>query len=290
MPQHSPPDGPFAYAAQLIEQSDALVITAGAGMGVDSGLPDFRGTSGFWKAYPALGRRQIDFIQVASPETFASDPRLAWGFYGHRLAMYRATQPHEGFSILKRWAAQLPLGAFVYTSNVDGHFQKAGFNEERVQECHGSIHWLQCTRSDCTEVWPASELSPQIDEEACRWLGELPSCPRCGALARPNILMFGDFDWRPARSQAQRDAADTWLSRVQRPVVIELGAGTQIPTVRHFGHIVVNVYGGRLIRINLREADAPTPWDVALPMGALEGLRKIDSLVCVSPAGGNHPR
>ena len=48
-------------AAQLIEQADALVIAAGAGMGVDSGLPDFRGNEGMWKAYPALGRAKIDF-------------------------------------------------------------------------------------------------------------------------------------------------------------------------------------------------------------------------------------
>ena len=42
-------------AAELISQADALIITAGAGMGVDSGLPDFRSKDGFWKAYPALG-------------------------------------------------------------------------------------------------------------------------------------------------------------------------------------------------------------------------------------------
>ena len=44
----------IAHAAELIEQADALVIAAGAGMGVDSGLPDFRGNAGFWNVYPAL--------------------------------------------------------------------------------------------------------------------------------------------------------------------------------------------------------------------------------------------
>ena len=43
-------------AASLIKDADGLLITAGAGMGVDSGLPDFRGREGFWRAYPALGR------------------------------------------------------------------------------------------------------------------------------------------------------------------------------------------------------------------------------------------
>ena len=64
-------------------------------MGVDSGLPDFRGEHGFWKAYPALGRAKISFDSIASPEAFEKNPRLAWGFYGHRLKLYRETVPHE---------------------------------------------------------------------------------------------------------------------------------------------------------------------------------------------------
>ncbi|MDR7336113.1 NAD-dependent SIR2 family protein deacetylase [Roseateles asaccharophilus] len=89
-------------AAALIAQADALVVTAGAGMGVDSGLPDFRGRDGFWRAYPALGRAGLQFTEVASPDTFERDPRLAWGFYGHRLGLYRRTVPHAGFALLRR--------------------------------------------------------------------------------------------------------------------------------------------------------------------------------------------
>ena len=45
----------YRHAAEIIARADALIIGAGAGMGIDSGLPDFRGPNGFWKAYPALG-------------------------------------------------------------------------------------------------------------------------------------------------------------------------------------------------------------------------------------------
>ena len=86
----------------MIRQADGLLITAGAGIGVDSGLPDFRGPQGFWGAYPALGRARIAFEAIANPAAFASQPRLAWGFYGHRLNLYRRTVPHEGFRILQR--------------------------------------------------------------------------------------------------------------------------------------------------------------------------------------------
>src|SRR3712207_5697228 len=83
----------LAHAAQLLDEADALLVCAGAGMGVDSGLPDFRGTHGFWKAYPALARAGIAFHEIANPASFETDPSLAWGFYGHRLALYRATVP-----------------------------------------------------------------------------------------------------------------------------------------------------------------------------------------------------
>src|SRR4051812_40413276 len=127
-------------AAALIDQADALIIAAGAGMGVDSGLPDFRGAEGFWKAYPTLRAANVDFYSIASPSSFQSDLEQAWGFYGHRLALYRKTVPHAGFELLRRWGESMPHGYSVFTSNVDGHFQKAGFDPGRIHECHGSIH------------------------------------------------------------------------------------------------------------------------------------------------------
>ncbi len=81
-------------AADIITGADCLVIASGAGMGVDSGLPDFRGNEGFWQAYPALAKAHLDFMEVASPQTFERDPLLAWGFYGHRLKLYRNIRPH----------------------------------------------------------------------------------------------------------------------------------------------------------------------------------------------------
>ena len=112
-------------AAHRIHAAKALLITAGAGIGVDSGLPDFRGPEGFWQAYPALRRHGKHFTDMANPQAFVDHPRLAWGFYGHRLQLYRETQPHAGFSILLRWLNSKRDGGFVFTSNVDGQFQKS---------------------------------------------------------------------------------------------------------------------------------------------------------------------
>lgn len=160
---HSPIKKTPEHAARLIEAADGLLITAGAGMGIDSGLPDFRGPQGFWKAYPALGRAGIRFEQIARPASLRSTPELAWGFYGHRIKFYRETIPHPGFGILLTIAALLPYGEFVFTSNVDGQFQKAGFAEERVAECHGSIHYLQCLEQCNDAIWPADSFVPEVN-------------------------------------------------------------------------------------------------------------------------------
>lgn len=178
-------------AAQLLDEADGLVIAAGAGFGVEAGLPDFRGPQGSWRAYPALDREGLSFTDIANPQAFQM-LRFAWGFYGHRLALYRRTEPHIGYHILRALAERAQNGAFVFTSNVDGRFQRAGFCEEQVVEVQGSIHRLQCVTPCTATLRPADELVPHVDDARREWQGPLPTCLRCGELARPNILRFGD--------------------------------------------------------------------------------------------------
>ncbi len=269
-------DGRIREAAEIIAASEALLVSAGAGMGVDSGLPDFRGPEGFWSAYPPYRKLGLDFHDLASPDWFERDPALAWGFYGHRLGLYRRTVPHRGFALLRAWAEAKPRGHFVFTSNVDGQFQKAGFAGERVHECHGSIHHLQCSRGCGSGVWPAGDLDVAVDEGTMRAGPPLPSCPRCGALARPNVLMFGDWGWRPERSRAQALRLRGWLATLEGRglAVVECGAGTAVPSVRRMGEQLLSRPRTRLVRINAREAEAP-PGQVGIAAGALAALQAI---------------
>ena len=283
IPVESDPASLLARAAELISHADGLVVAAGAGMGVDSGLPDFRGREGFWKAYPVLGREQVDFYSIACPDAFRTDARRAWGFYGHRLQLYRSVQPHAGFQVLRRWAEGRANGAFVFTSNVDGHFQKAGFDAGAVHECHGSIAHLQCMQPCSSAIWPADGFVPQVDVAQCLLLNAPPLCPHCGGLARPNILMFNDSDWLEARADAQAGRLERWLAGVRRPVVVELGAGKAIPSVRHFSERVVQRLGGRLVRINTRESGVPRLLDVCIAAGAAHALADIDRLLQPAP-------
>ena len=271
-------------AAIAIAEANALFITAGAGMGVDSGLPDFRGNRGFWKAYPPLAKLGISFSEMANPQWFERRPHLAWGFYGHRLNLYRHTRPHEGFYRLLAWGRQKPAGYFVFTSNVDGQFQKAGFEEGQIEECHGSIHHLQCAQLCSDAIWPADDIEVMVNEDSFEAQEPLPHCPHCGGLARPNILMFGDWNWLGWRSQQQTRRLNDWMDKLRgrghRLVVVEMGAGTAVPTVRYESERRAEQAGGILIRINPRDTFVPLG-HISVPLGALEGIRRIDSQLLI---------
>jgi NAD-dependent SIR2 family protein deacetylase len=265
----------FRQAAAAVRGARALVVTAGAGMGVDSGLPDFRGDRGFWNAYPMYERLGISFVGAANPEHFERDPAFGWGFYGHRTNLYRATVPHAGFALLLEWIRRYRLDWFVVTSNVDGQFQKAGFASERIVEVHGSIHYLQCTAPCSPAIWE-NDGEITVDHATMR-ARSIPKCRRCGGVARPNILMFGDYAWIGDRTRAQERRFDEFLtdSRSAPLVVIELGAGTAIPTIR-FQSETLGRPGATVIRVNPREAQIAPP-HISLPCGALEGVRGIES-------------
>ncbi|GAA3892212.1 NAD-dependent protein deacetylase [Saccharothrix violaceirubra] len=257
-------------AAGLIAGADALLVCAGAGMGVDSGLPDFRGGSGFWRAYPPYERLGLRFEELADPVHFVEDPTLAWGFYGHRLELYRRTVPHAGFAVLHGW------GARVFTSNVDGQFQRAGFTD--VAEVHGSIHHLQCVEPCTDDVWPADDVDVVVDLSTMRAESPLPACRNCGGLARPNILMFGDWAWVGGPSQRALDDFTAWRRGARNLVVLELGAGQAVPTVRRQAELA-SAASGALIRINPREPEIRHGRGVSLAMGALEALTALADLV-----------
>ena len=216
-------------AAREIAQAEAILVGAGAGMGVDSGLPDFRGPEGFWQAYPALKGR-VQFEEMANPVWFDEQPSLAWAFYGHRLHLYRETVPHPGFALIRKLVGDRPM--FVYTSNVDGQFQKAGYSEAQIFEIHGSIHHIQRT-DGIGDIWPADGVNVDIDATRFRAREPLPRTPDDHP-ARPNVLMFGDYGWIGDRTNEQGSRYQEFLRQVagKRVVAIELGAGTAIPSVR----------------------------------------------------------
>lgn len=167
-------------------------------------------------------------------------------------------------------------GYFVFTSNVDGHFQQAGLDPLHIDECHGSIHHLQCQTPCSPALWGAGKIDPVVDTRCCVLLSPFPVCPHCGGPALPNILMFDDWGWIASGRDMQAMRRQHWLERVRRPVVIELSAGENIATVREFSHRMVLQHKASLIRINPREQQMDGLPGIGLANGALEALTAID--------------
>ena len=271
-------------AAEIIEGAGALFVCAGAGMGVDSGLPDFRGNEGFWKAYPPIARMGKSFFEMANPVWFQENPRLAWAFYGHRLNLYRMTTPHKGFRQLLHMGEQKPGGYFVFTSNVDGQFQKGGYSARQIEECHGSIHYFQCVHPCTDNIWDARNIEVMVEEDTFEALEPLPRCKNCGSLARPNVLMFGDWAWIAARTLSQRKRLASWLETISMKnyplAVVEIGAGEAVPTVRSQVEQAIRRHKARLIRINPRDYQVPDKTHVSLPLGGAEAVDGVYQRLC----------
>jgi len=254
----------------LIERAEYVIITAGAGMSADSGLPTFRGDKGLWRTSSGKSK---SYMEMANPKLFFKDPNEAWGFYGSRYNLYKETTPHKGYDILKE-LVDTKKDYFVFTSNVDGHFQKAGFDPDKIVEVHGTINYFQCLNNCTDEIW-REDLQVNVKNLIAQ--DPLPKCKNCGGTSRPNILMFGDGEWNDKRTERQKENMDEFLSNMSsKTVIIEIGAGTEIITVRSKGEIWSLRYKIPLIRLNPEDLEPHLPCILfPLKMRGLEGIEYI---------------
>jgi NAD-dependent SIR2 family protein deacetylase len=139
---------------------------------------------------------------------------------------------------------------------------------------------MQCMRDCGVGLFSADRYDIDVDPTTFRARPPLPRCPQCGSLARPNILMFGDYGWDSSRSDQQAARLEAWLSvlrseREGRLVVVECGAGSAVPTVRSFSERLVSSHGATLVRVNAREPQVPRG-QIGLAKTALAALTAID--------------
>lgn len=266
-------------AGSIIKKADALLISAGAGMGTDSGVPSFDSEKNFKEAYPEWQKAGISYGFITDPKCFRDNPTLAWAFYGHRLNLYRTTEPHQGFTqLLKIAETKTDGGYFVFTSNVDGHFQKAGYSEDRIEECLGSVHHLQCSVPCSNKIWSAEYTEIKIDADKLTAQEPLPRCKKCGAIARPNMQLLGDWYWNHHRTEAQSHHFGQWIQSVHERgmplAILEIGAGTSIANVRAKSGYLAEWYNAKLVRINPKHSNVP-PGHISIPLGAAEGIQRI---------------
>ena len=161
-----------------------VCVLTGAGISAESGVPTFRDAqTGLWAQYNPQ--------DLATPEAFVREPALVWRWYRWRRELVANAAPNPGHLALARLESLLPRLTLI-TQNVDGLHQRAG-NRDAI-EFHGNIFANRCFVEGCVV---------DIDDAL-----DVPTCPACGAHARPGVVWFGEAIPEDALNRSFAAAAD----------------------------------------------------------------------------------
>lgn len=233
-------------AAELLIRARRVVLSTGAGMSAESGVPTFRDASGMWARFNPE--------ELATPMAFARDPHKVWDWYRARRAALAKCNPHDGHRILANWERRFPEFD-VITQNVDGLHHRAG--STRVLELHGRLDVARC-------VACPRQIAGLED------LGPAPKCPDCDHWLRPGVVWFHES--LPAEAL---EAAE--LAAAQCDVYVSVGTSS---VVYPAAGLLETAYaaGASVIEIN----PTPTPCSgmakVRLRNSARAALMELDQL------------
>ena len=216
-------------AAALHPDASALFIT-GAGVSADSGLPTYRGVGGL---YDDQDTEEGVPIEVAlSGPMFRTRPALTWRYIHQIETACRGACPNAAHRVMAALEGRLAR-CWVLTQNVDGLHATAG--SRNLVRIHGGVHQLHCTA--CT--W-----SERVADYA--HLAPLPTCPRCDAVIRPDVVLFEE--------SLPRAALQTYQTELSRrfDVVVSVGTTAVFPYIsrpmwlaRQQGALTVEINPGR---------------------------------------------
>lgn len=160
--------------------SQKTITLTGAGISVESGIPDFRSAGGLWSKY--------DPEEYAHISAFRSNPEKIWQMIKEMMELVLGAEPNPAHSALAE-LEQMDLLSSVITQNVDGLHQRGGSKE--VIEFHGSNQWLVCLQ--CGYRQEAASFSFEDIP---------PRCPQCSSILKPDVVFFGE----PIPGEAQARA------------------------------------------------------------------------------------
>lgn len=233
--------------ARLVRERQPCVVLTGAGISTESGIPDFRSPNGVWTQY--------DPVEYATIEAFRRDPVKAWRFYAQHFGALAEADPNAGHVALAELERR-GLVAAVLTQNIDGLHQQAG--SRKVIEVHGSIRTASCL--DCGE-------RASLGLGALRRDGSAPSCSRCGAFLKPDVVMFGELLPPEAIDRA------TELARTAGLLLV-VGSSLEVYPVAGLPAETVGA-GGRLAIVNRESTPLDGLASVLIDGGAGDALRAL---------------
>lgn len=217
-------------AAKLIARSKFLIAFTGAGISAESGIPTFRGKNGLWNKYRPE--------ELATPEAFARNPELVWEFYRWRMRLISKAKPNRAHLALAE-LERMGILKTVITQNVDDLHREAG--NKNIIELHGNIFRVKCTRCDYREnLKESGRLEKFLGDK------DLPKCPKCSSLLRPDVVWFGEALPEGALSKAFN------LAR-KSDVCLVIGTSGQVFPAAYIPYIVKD-NGGYVIEVNPSES------------------------------------
>jgi len=238
-------------AAQLQDAQRILFIT-GAGISADSGLPTYRGVGGLYEE--DLTAEGLSIEEALSGPMLLQHPAITWKYLAQIEANCRNAEPNQAHRFIAELERQ-GKEVTVFTQNIDGLHLAAGSRE--VIEIHGRLHHLHCTECSYeTEVTDFTELALP------------PTCPRCLALVRPAVVLFGES--LPA---AEMDRLVDTLE-AGPDMVFSIGTSSLFPYV---AEPVIWAAGQGITTVEINPGTTPvTPFvDHAVKLGAAEALGAI---------------
>jgi NAD-dependent deacetylase len=207
--------------AELFRRRGPAVVLTGAGISTESGIPDFRSPTGIWAQY--------DPAEYATIEAFRADPVKVWSFYSLRLRVLVEAEPNDGHRAIAELERAGHVAAIV-TQNIDGLHQRAGSRD--ITEVHGSIRSSTCLA--CGASYSLAELLELLEG------AEAPACTECGAIVKPDVVMFGELMPEAAIDRAYELARATGLMLVVGSA-LEVWPVSQLPeeTRSHGGDVAI---------------------------------------------------
>jgi NAD-dependent deacetylase len=211
------------FAADLFRQSKHSVVLTGAGLSTPSGIPDFRSTgTGLWS--------HDEPMEVASLNTFRMQPERFYEWFRPLASQIFYAQPNSAH----RAVAEMEKAGYIHsviTQNIDALHQKAG--SQAVIEMHGTMQTLTCTQ--CYHQVPAASYLASFVEK-----GEIPLCPRCNQVLKPDVILFGEQLPQTAWFNAQRESRQCDLILVAGSSLEVLPvAGLPMQALDHGAHLVI---------------------------------------------------
>ncbi|HHY89505.1 MAG TPA: NAD-dependent deacylase [Chloroflexi bacterium] len=247
-----------AAAAEKFRQARYAVALTGAGMSTPSGIPDFRSQgTGLWT--------QNDPMRVASLTAFRYRPQAFYNWLRPLVRQIWQAQPNPGHMALAELES-LDLLKAVVTQNIDLLHQRAGSKE--VIPVHGSMETFSCLR--CRNVVSSDSLIDDLLNTERN-----PLCPNCGAVLKPDIVLFEELlpedAWRRAETHFRR--ADLVLVAGSSLEVMPAG-GLPLFALENGAEIIINTLSSTYLD---GEASLLLPFDIAQTLPAV--VRQL------SPAG-----